>query len=120
MTNTLKREKIEIDATDIAPGRVATKAAMALRGKNRPNFAPYLDNGARVSIINASKVKFTGRKLVQKDFYHHSMHPGGIKRTPMQKVFANDPTIIIRKAINGMLPKNKLRKEMMKRLVIKP
>ena len=118
--NNPKREKIEIDATDIAPGRIATKAAMALRGKNKPGFAPYIDNGSYVSIINASKAKFTGRKLMQKDYYHHSMHPGGIKRTPMQKVFSNDPTVVIRKAINGMLPKNKLRKEMMKRLVIKP
>jgi large subunit ribosomal protein L13 len=116
----IKREKIEIDATDKAVGRVATVAAMALRGKNKPGFAPHLDNGSRVTIINAGKVKFTGRKLVQKDYYHHSMHPGGIKRVPMQKLFIQNPTIIMRKAINGMLPKNRLRNEMMKRLTIKP
>ncbi len=114
-----KREKIEIDAAGKAPGRVATQVAMALRGKNKPGFAPHIDNGAKVTVINASQVKFTGRKLAQKDYYHHSMHPGGIKRTPMQKVFLAKPETIIRKAVNGMLPKNKLRKEMMKRLVIK-
>lgn len=114
-----KRNKIEIDASGKAVGRVATQVAMALRGKNKPGFAPHLDHGDAVTILNAGKVKFTGRKLVQKDYYHHTMHPGGIKRTPMQKVFTQNPTTVMRKAVNGMLPKNKLRKEMLKRLTIK-
>jgi large subunit ribosomal protein L13 len=116
---TFKRETIELDAANLAPGRVATVAALALRGKNRPGFTPHLDQGAKVVINNASKVKFTGRKFVQKDYYHHTMHPGGIKRTPLKKVFTADPAKVIRQAVSGMLPKNKLRKEMMKRLVIK-
>lgn len=120
MTNDIKRNKIEIDATGQAAGRIATKVAMILRGKNKPGFKPHIDSGDKVTVINASKIKFTGRKLAQKDYYHHTMHPGGIKRTPMMKVFLLDPTTVIRRAVNGMLPKNKLRGEMMKRLAIKP
>ncbi len=119
MTKEIKRNKIEIDATDRAPGRVATEAAMALRGKNSPEFTPNIDGGDRVTIINASKLKFTGKKLVQKDYFHHTMHPGGLRRTPMKKVFEKDPTEVLRHAIVGMLPKNRLRNEMMKRLTIK-
>lgn len=115
----IRREKIEIDAAGQAVGRVATRTAMALRGKNKPSFAPHIDNGAYIAIINAGMVKFTGRKLVQKDYYHHSMHPGGIKRTPMKKVFDQNPATVIRRAVNGMLPKNKLRRGMLKRLTIK-
>ena len=92
---------------------------MILRGKNKPDFTPHIDSGDHVSVVNAGAVKFTGRKLVQKDYYHHTMYPGGIKRTPMKKVFDIDPTEVIRKAVYGMLPKNKLRDGMMKRLTIK-
>lgn len=117
--NQIKRDKIELDATDKAPGRLAAAIAMALRGKTKPGFAPHIDAGASVTVINASKLKFTGRKLAQKDYYHHTQHAGGIKRTPMKKVFENDPAKVIIHAVNGMLPKNKLRVEMMKRLTIK-
>jgi len=119
MTLETKRQKITVDATGRAPGRVATEVAMLLRGKNRPDFEPHIDGGNFVTVINAGEVKFTGNKLVQKDYYHHTMYPGGLRRTPMKKVFDNDPTEIIRRAVVGMLPKNKLRNEMMKRLTIK-
>ena len=115
-----QRITTEIDATDQAVGRIATQAAMALRGKNHPNFEPHVDAGDFVTISNAAKVKFTGRKLAQKDYYHHTMHPGGLRRTPMKNVFDNDPTEVIRRAIYGMLPKNRLRNGMMKRLTITP
>lgn len=115
----INRKHIEIDAAGIAPGRVATQVAMALRGKNKPDFAPHIDGGDMVTVINASKVKFTGRKLVQKDYYHHSMHPGGLKTVSMQKVFEKDPGDVIKRAVYGMLPKNKLRDEMIMRLTIK-
>ena len=108
-----------IDATGQAVGRVATAVVRFLRGKNKADFRPHIDAGDCVTVINADKVKFTGRKLVQKDYYHHTMHPGGIKRTPMKKVFKKNPAEVIRRAVNGMLPKNKLRDEMMKRLAIK-
>lgn len=108
----------EIDATGRAVGRIATEVAMILRGKNKPDFSPHIDSGDNVVVLNVSKVKFTGKKLAQKDYYHHTMYPGGIKRTPMKKVFDRDPREVLKKAVYGMLPKNKLRGEMMKRLKI--
>lgn len=115
----MKRERIVIDATNQAPGRIATQVAMALRGKNKPGFTPHIDGGDYVEVVNAAKVKFTGNKLVQKDYYHHTMYPGGLRRTPMKKVFENDPGEVIKRAVYGMLPKNKLRDDMFKRLTVK-
>ena len=119
MTKIIKRKTIELDATGQAVGRLATQIAMNLRGKTKPDFVPYIDSGNYVNIINAGKVKFTGKKLVQKDYYHHTMYPGGLRRTPMKKIFDNDSTEVLRRAVYGMLPKNKLRDGMMKRLTIK-
>jgi len=119
MSAPIKREHIEIDATDRAVGRVATEVAQALMGKGKPTFVRHIDGGDFVTVNNASKVKFTGRKLVQKDYYHHTMHPGGLRRTPIKKVFDKDPGEIIRRAVYGMLPKNRLRNEIIKNLIIK-
>jgi large subunit ribosomal protein L13 len=110
------RKIIELDATGQAVGRLSTQIAMILMGKHSPDYDRSLDTGDKVNIINADKVIFTGRKLAQKDYYHHSMHPGGIKRTPMKKVFLLDPSEVIRHAVNGMVPKNRQREELMKRL----
>jgi len=115
----INRGKHEIDATGRAVGRIATEAAMVLRGKNKASFSPHIDGGDFVVINNASQVKFTGRKLVQKDYYHHTMYPGGLKTKSMKKVFEENPTEVLRRAVYGMLPKNRLRSEMMKRLTIK-
>lgn len=120
MNTQIERKHIEIDAADQAVGRVATQVAMILRGKNKPSFDPSLDTGDFVTVINASKVKFTGLKFVQKDYYSHSMHPGGISRIPMAWIFKKDPTDVIRRAVNKMLPKNKMRGELLKRLTVKP
>ncbi len=119
MAKEIKRQKHEINAAGRAVGRIATEVAMILRGKNKPDFSPHVDSGDFVTILNASQVKFTGKKLVQKDYYHHTLYPGGLKRTPMKKVFEEKPEEILRKAVFGMLPKNNLRNEMMKRLTIK-
>lgn len=119
MAETSVREKHEVDATDLAPGRVAAQVVTLLRGKNKATFTPHIDAGDFVTIVNASKLKFTGRKLVQKDYRHHTMHPGGIKSISMKKVFDRDPGDVIRRAVYGMLPKNSMRDEMMKRLIIK-
>lgn len=113
------RKKVEIDATGRAVGRVATEVAMALMGKDEPSYERHIDRGAHVVVVNASQVKFTGRKLVQKDYKHHTMFPGGLKTTSLQTIFTKDPTEVIRRAVNGMLPKNKHREIMMKRLTIK-
>lgn len=108
-----------LDAAGQAVGRVASRAAFLLRGKNRPDFDPGHDPKVKLVILNAGKVKFTGRKLEQKDYYHHTNYPGGIKRTPMKKIFLADPTKVMIAAISKMLPRNSFRKEMLKRLIVK-
>lgn len=109
----------EIDAAGESVGRIASRVARILMGKTDPAYEPRIDSGKGVTITNAGKVRFTGRKLVQKDYYHHTMYPGGIKRTPMKKVFDKDPADVMRRAVNGMLPKNNRRTELMKRLTIR-
>lgn len=113
-----KREQVELDATDKAVGRLATEAATILMGKHKPTFERHIDRGDFVTINNAAQVKFTGKKLVQKDYYHHTQYPGGLRTTSMKKVFQDNPTEPMRRAIYSMLPKNKLRNAMMKRLTI--
>jgi large subunit ribosomal protein L13 len=107
-----------IDATDQVLGRIATKAATILSGKHRPNYAPFSITGDHVVIINADKVKVTGQKLDQKVYRHHTRYPGGLKEVGIRKVLATRPERIIREAVLGMLPKNKLRKRLVQRLKI--
>lgn len=114
----IKRDTIVIDATNKVVGRIATEAAMALRGKTKPTFAPHVDAGDFVKVVNASKMKFTGKKLVQKDFYRHTLYPGGLKTTPLKRLFEKSPEKVVEKAVYGMLPKNRLRNGMMKRLTV--
>jgi len=114
-----ERTQHEIDAANKVVGRVASHVVKLLIGKNKPDYLANIDNGDRVLVLNASKVTFTGRKFVQKDYYRHTMHPGGIRRTALQTLFEKDPAEVLRKAIYGMLPKNKHREERMKRLTIK-
>jgi len=119
INKSLAKKTHQIDATNIPLGRLATKVAMILRGKNKATFQPHIDDGDFVEIINAHKIKFTGKKLEQKEFISHSNHPGGLKRKKMRDVFATDPGDVLRRAVVGMLPKNKLRDLMIKRLIIK-
>lgn len=115
----IKHHKFEIDATGMAPGRVATKAATILMGKHKVNYSLYLDKGDKVVILNSDKVVFTGKKIDQKVYRHHSMHPGGLKETPAKQVIKEDPREAIRHAVEKMLPKNKLRSDRMNRLHFK-
>jgi len=98
-----------IDATDQALGRLATKAARILIGKDKATFTPYLDSGDHVVVINADKIKMTGNKVDQKVYYSHSGYPGGLKAVPAKRVRESRPEWMVREAIVGMLPKNKLR-----------
>ena len=98
-----------IDATDQVLGRLATKAARLLIGKDKPVFTPYLDSGDHVVVINADKVKMTGNKVEQKVYHSHSGYPGGLKAVPAKRVRESRPEWVVREAIVGMLPKNKLR-----------
>jgi large subunit ribosomal protein L13 len=107
-----------LDATDKALGRLATKAARILIGKDKTSFTPYLDSGDHVVVINADKIKMTGNKVEQKVYYSHSGYPGGLKAVPAKRVRESKPEWMIREAILGMLPKNKLRARRAKKLRI--
>lgn len=112
----IQRDTHTIDATDQSPGRLASRIALILIGKNKPNYVPYIDSGDIVIIKNAKNIKITGQKLKQKLYYHHSGYPGGLKTKKMKDVFKKNPSEIILRAVYNMLPKNKLRKQRFKRL----
>jgi len=105
-----------LDATDTALGRLATKAARILIGKDKASFTPYLDSGDHVVVINVDKIKLTGNKVEQKVYYSHSGYPGGLKAVPAKRVREAKPEWMVREAIMGMLPKNKLRARRAKKL----
>ena len=107
-----------IDAADQVLGRVATKAATILTGKHKPQYAPFLLTGDHVIIVNAEKIKLTGEKLDKKVYRWHTLYPGGLRQVAARKVFEAKPEKLIREAVLGMLPKNMLRKRMVKRLKI--
>lgn len=115
----INRKTIVLDAAGQAPGRLGTKIAMILMGKNKPDYVPHIDSGDFVVITNAGKVRFTGKKLDQKVYVHHSGYPGGAKATPAKKMLAEKPENIVRQAVYNMLPKNTLRNDRMKRLSFK-
>ncbi|MFH1656332.1 MAG: 50S ribosomal protein L13 [Candidatus Nealsonbacteria bacterium] len=105
-----------IDAEGRVLGRLATEIAVLLRGKNKSDFAPYKDIGDIVIIKNVDKIKFTGKKDEQKIYYRHSGYLGSLKKTPLKKLFEKDSKEVLKKAVFGMLPSNKLRAKQIKRL----
>lgn len=105
-----------VDATDKVLGRLATEIAVVLRGKNKPTFAPHIDMGDYVVVINADKVRLTGKKESQKEYIHHTGYIGHLRREPYQKVLAENPTRILNEAVAGMVPRNKLKKFVMAKL----
>ena len=107
---------IEIDASNQPLGRLASKIAQFLRGKHSPAFQPHILSKEKVMVTNTGKIKFTGRKLEQKKYYHYSGYPGGLSEKKMKDVFEKNPNEVLRRAVWGMLPKNRLRKEMIKNL----
>ena len=104
----LQNDWLVIDATDVVLGRLAATAASLLRGKHKPTFAPHMDNGDFVIIINAEKVALTGAKLLQKKAYRHSGYPGGLTATTYAELLEKSPEKAVEKAIKGMLPRTKL------------
>lgn len=112
----MKRETHTIDAANKVLGRLATQIAILLQGKDKPDFEPQRDAGDFVIVKNADKIKVTGKKEKQKKYYHHSGYLGGLKEVPFKKVFEKDPSEVLKKAVWGMLPKNKLRAKRIKRL----
>ena len=116
--STIKREWFVIDASDKVLGRLATTVADHLRGKHKPEYTPNIDTGDYIVIINAEKVRVTGRKFTDKKYYRHSGYPGGIKETTFDKLQDKAPEEIIKKAVKGMMPKGPLGREMFKKLKI--
>jgi len=114
----VKRETHKLDATEQAVGRLATKVAFLLQGKHKPTFRPHIDNGDNVLVSNAAKMKISGKKLEQKLYYHYSGYPGGLKTKKMNEIFSKDPGEVLKRAVWNMMPKNKLRTRMIKRLKI--
>ncbi len=115
----MERKTHKIDAAGKSPGRLASEIAILLRGKNKPDFEPYKDEGDEVVVENVEEMQITGKKLEQKKYYRHSGYPGGLKEEPLSKVMDEKPEEVLRRAVNGMLPKNKLRKKQIKRLKFK-
>ncbi len=107
-----------IDATDVVLGRLATHVATLLRGKHKPTFAPHVDTGDFVIVINADKVALTGQKREKKIAYRHSGFPGGLKSTTYEELLTSNPERAIEKAVKGMLPHNKLGRQQIKKLKV--
>ena len=113
---TIDRKWYVVDATDMTLGRLASEVAKVLRGKNKAIFTPHIDTGDYVIVINASKVKVTGKKLDQKIYYHHSDYVGGMKETTLREMMAKKPEKVVELAVKGMLPKGPLGRQMFTKL----
>ncbi len=105
---TVTKEWLVIDATDQILGRLASRVALVLRGKNKPSYTPHVDCGDNVIIINADKVRLTGKKLTDRVYVRHTGYPGGQRFSTPKELFASKPTAVVEHAIRGMLPKNRL------------
>jgi len=115
----MNRQTHIIDATGKVLGRLASEIAILLRGKHKPDFVPYKDMGDFVIVKNVEKLKLTGKKIEQKKYFRHSGYIGGLKETSLKELFQSKPSEVLKKAVFGMLPKNKLRAKQIKRLKFK-
>ena len=114
--STIERKWYVVDASAYTLGRLASEVAAVLRGNNKPTFTPHIDTGDFVIVVNAEKVKLTGKKLDQKIYYHHSDYVGGMKETTLREMMAKKPEKVIEMAVKGMLPKGPLGREMYRKL----
>ena len=115
---TIDRKWYVVDATDMTLGRLASEVAKVLRCKNKPIFTPHIDTGDYVIVINAEKIKVTGKKLDQKVYYHHSDYVGGMKEATLRDKLAKKPEEVIELAVKGMLPKGPLGRQMYTKLFV--
>jgi len=115
---TVERKWYVIDAEGVALGRLATKVATVLKGKHKPTYTPHIDCGDYVIVVNAEKVKLTGKKLTDKKYYNHSGYPGGLRERTAKTMIAQYPEEMIERAVHGMLPKGRLGREMNKKLFV--
>jgi len=112
------RRWLVVDAEGRTLGRLATQVAMVLRGKHRPTYTPHLDTGDHVVVINADKVRLTGRKSEDKRYFRHSLYPGGARWTSLAEVMAKHPERVVTKAVQGMMPKTRLGRAMLRKLKV--
>lgn len=117
-TNEIERKWYVIDAEGKVLGRLATEVATILSGKNKPTYTPHVDTGDYVVIINAEKIKLTGKKLEQKNYSYHTGYPGGLKQVPYKDLIVSKPEKIIELAVKGMLPKSSLGRNMIKKMKV--
>ena len=115
---TVQKEWILVDAKDEILGRLASKIAIVLRGKNKASFTPHVDCGDNVIVINASQIKLTGNKMTDKQYVSHSGYPGGQKFITPEALLAKKPIAVVEKAVKGMLPKNRLGRELFRNLYV--
>lgn len=118
-TPSVKRNKITIDASGQVVGRLASKIAMILMGKNKPNYRPHIDTGDKVEVLNVKDIHFTGKKMMTKGLRHHSNHPGGLKTVLVKDLIKEDPKRILVHAVSKMLPKNNTRPRRLLRISFK-
>jgi len=116
--STIERKWYVVDASQYTLGRLASQVASVLRGKNKPTYTPSIDTGDYVIVINAEKVKVTGKKLDQKIYYSHSEYVGGLKETTLREQLAKKPESVVELAVKGMLPKGPLGRQMFKKLFV--
>ena len=114
----IERKWYVVDAEGCTLGRLASEVAKILRGKNKPQFTPHIDTGDYVIIVNAEKIKVTGKKLSQKIYYHHSGYVGGMKETTLSEMLAKKPERVLELAVKGMLPKGPLGRKMYRKLFV--
>ena len=117
---TINREWYIVDAEDQILGRLASQIAHRLRGKHKPEFAPHMDNGDFIVVVNCAKIKVTGNKLKDKMYHSHSGWVGGLKSVPLERLLSEKPENVLCTAVRGMLPKNRLGRAMLKKLKIYP
>ncbi len=114
----INREWFIVDAEDKVLGRLATQIAHRLRGKHKPEFAPHMDNGDFIVVVNCEKIRVTGNKMEDKKYYRYSGYVGGLKETALKDVLVKKPELAIMNAVKGMLPKNRLGRAMLKKLKV--
>jgi large subunit ribosomal protein L13 len=117
-SNDRQRDWLVVDATGQTLGRLATRIADALRGKNKPEYTPHVDTGDFVIVVNAEKISVTGNKLADKEYYRHSGYPGGLKVRTLAEQLERRPEEVIRKAVKGMLPRNRLARKQITKLKV--
>lgn len=115
---TVQKDWLVVDATDAVLGRFASQVAKIVRGKNKPGYTPHIDCGDNVIIINADKVKLTGRKMTEKVYVRHTGYPGGQRFATPRQLMDKNPALVVEKAVRGMLPRNRLGRELFRNLYV--